>query len=102
MLENKFSTLRSVDAAITLPLLNSHSADNEQNTTVDTVHYHPTVAFDSINASNISSNTDLSSSHMLKQRQLSLSQGKWRRFCCCCHVCSSKGIIRRTTFYCEE
>eukprot|EP00957_Ditylum_brightwellii_P203220 15333724-Ditylum_brightwellii.AAC.1 len=85
-----------------MALLNSLSDDNEQNPTVDTVHYHPTVAFDSSNASNISSNTDLSSSHTPKQRELSLSQGKQRKFYCCCHVCSSKGIIRWTAFYCEE
>eukprot|EP00957_Ditylum_brightwellii_P041380 3133524-Ditylum_brightwellii.AAC.1 len=46
MLENKFSALRNEDAAITLPLLNSPSAGNEQNSTVDDVHNHPTVTFD--------------------------------------------------------
>eukprot|EP00957_Ditylum_brightwellii_P103976 7922388-Ditylum_brightwellii.AAC.1 len=102
MLENKFSTLRSEDATITLLLLNSPSADNEQHPTVDAVHNHPFVVFDSSNTSNTSSITDLSSSHTLKQGELSLSQGEKRRFCHCCHVCSSKGIICWTTFYCEE
>eukprot|EP00957_Ditylum_brightwellii_P166466 12671374-Ditylum_brightwellii.AAC.1 len=35
MLKNKFSTLKSEDAAITLPLLNSPSAGNEHHPTVD-------------------------------------------------------------------
>eukprot|EP00957_Ditylum_brightwellii_P088964 6775028-Ditylum_brightwellii.AAC.1 len=70
MLENKFSTLRSEDAAVTLPLLNSPSAGNEQTPTVDDVYNHPPVPSDSSNTSNTSSITDLSSSHTLKQGEL--------------------------------
>eukprot|EP00957_Ditylum_brightwellii_P102699 7826999-Ditylum_brightwellii.AAC.1 len=66
MLENKVSALISEDAAITLPPLNSPSAGNEQNPTVDAVHNHPTVTFDSSNTNNTSSMTDSSSSHTLK------------------------------------
>eukprot|EP00957_Ditylum_brightwellii_P100506 7662199-Ditylum_brightwellii.AAC.1 len=38
MLINKISTLRSEDAAIILPLLNSPSTGNEQNPTMDTIY----------------------------------------------------------------
>ena len=99
MLENTFSALRIEDAAITLPLLSPPSTGDEQNSTVDAVHNHPTVAFDFSNTSNTSSITDLSSSHTLKQGELSSSQGKQRRFCWRCHICSSKGILRWTTFF---
>eukprot|EP00957_Ditylum_brightwellii_P080820 6148144-Ditylum_brightwellii.AAC.1 len=78
MLENTFSALRSEDAAVTFPLLSSPSTGDEQNPTVDAIHNHPTVAFDSSNASNTSSIIDLSSSHILKQGELSSSQGKQR------------------------
>eukprot|EP00957_Ditylum_brightwellii_P207357 15352601-Ditylum_brightwellii.AAC.1 len=91
MLENKFSTLKSEDAAITVPLQNSPSAGNEQKSTMDALHNHQTVAFDSRNRSNTSSITDLSSRHTLKQGELSLNQGKQRRFCCPCHVEERKG-----------
>eukprot|EP00957_Ditylum_brightwellii_P129903 9908531-Ditylum_brightwellii.AAC.1 len=47
MLENKLSTLKSEDVVIVLPMLNSPSAGNEQNPTVDDIHKYPTVEFDS-------------------------------------------------------
>eukprot|EP00957_Ditylum_brightwellii_P211842 15366661-Ditylum_brightwellii.AAC.1 len=76
---------------VSLIVLNSPSAGNEQNPTVDDVHNHPTVAFDSSNTNNTSSITDLSLRHTLKQGELSLRQGQERRLCCDFHDCSSKG-----------